>query len=102
MEARIWTWSWYIQTKVLRGELYEALDGLQYVRDRCCSDYWPSVAVTGPPVDGERKQSFGDRADGFARTVPASLDRAVVMEALRAQIDLYRLLAESVAVPARH
>ena len=32
MEARIWTWSWYIQSKVLRGELYEALDGLQYVR----------------------------------------------------------------------
>jgi hypothetical protein len=29
----MWTWSWYIQTKVLRGELYEALDGLQYVRD---------------------------------------------------------------------
>jgi len=34
MEARIWTWSWYIQSKVLRGELYEALDGLQYVRDQ--------------------------------------------------------------------
>ena len=34
MEARMWTWSWYIQTKIIRGELYEALDGLQYVRNQ--------------------------------------------------------------------
>src|SRR3990172_6702619 len=34
LEARVWTWSWYIQTKVMRGELYEALDGLQYIRDQ--------------------------------------------------------------------
>src|SRR6266542_3886017 len=33
LEARIWPWSWYIQSKILRGELYEALDGLQYVRN---------------------------------------------------------------------
>jgi hypothetical protein len=26
LEARLWTWVWYTQTKILRGEVYEALD----------------------------------------------------------------------------
>src|SRR6266498_1144295 len=31
-EARMWTWCWYVQAKILRGEVYEALDGLGYLR----------------------------------------------------------------------
>jgi hypothetical protein len=33
LEARMWTWTWYIQSKVLRGELWEAVSALNFVRD---------------------------------------------------------------------
>ena len=94
MEARIWTWSWYIQSKILRGELYEALDGLQYVRDRVL---FRLLAFHGDrrPAGGRRAESVvGDHAGAFARTVPAALDPAAVLGALRAEIDLYRRLAD--------
>jgi hypothetical protein len=94
MEARIWTWSWYIQSKVLRGELYEALDGLQYVRDQVRFRLL-AFGRGHRPASGRRAEAVvGDRADAFTRTVPVSLDAAAVMEALRAEIDLYRQLAD--------
>jgi hypothetical protein len=94
MEARIWTWSWYIQSKVLRGELYEALDGLQYVRDEVL---FRLLAFHGErrPAGGRRAEAVvGDHRDAFARTIPRSLDPATVLAALREEIDLYRVLAD--------
>jgi hypothetical protein len=94
MEARIWTWSWYIQSKVLRGELYEALDGLQYVRDQVL---FRLLAFHGErrPAGGRRAEAVvGDHRDAFARTIPRSLDPATVLAALREEIDLYRVLAD--------
>jgi hypothetical protein len=94
LEARIWTWSWYIQSKVLRGELYEALDGLQYVRDRVL---FRLLAFHGErrPAGGRRAEAVvGDHGDAFARTVPTSLDPASLVAALREEIDLYRRLAD--------
>jgi predicted nucleotidyltransferase len=94
LEARIWTWSWYIQSKVLRGELYEALDGLQYVRDQVL---FRLLAFHGErrPAGGRRAEAVvGDLGDAFARTVPTSLDPASVLAALREEIDLYRGLAD--------
>ena len=94
MEARIWTWSWYIQSKVLRGELYEALDGLQYVRDHVLFRLL-ALGRGDRPSGGRRAETVvGAHADAFARTVPIALGRSAVMEALRAEIDLYRLLAD--------
>ena len=94
LEARIWTWSWYIQSKVLRGELYEALDGLQYVRDQVL---FRLLAFHGElrPAGGRRAEAMvGQDGDAFARTVPTSLDPALVLAALREEIDLYRRLAD--------
>jgi hypothetical protein len=94
LEARIWTWSCYIQSKVLRGEIYEAMDGLQYVRDRVL---FRLLAFHGQrrPAGGRRAEAFvGDHGDAFARTVPKSLDPASVLAALREEIDLYRRLAD--------
>jgi hypothetical protein len=94
MEARIWTWSWYIQSKVLRGELYEALDGLQYVRDQVLFRLL-ALGRGDRPSGGRRAEvAVGAHADAFARTVPIALERSAVMEALRAEMDLYRRLAD--------
>jgi hypothetical protein len=98
MEARIWTWSWYIQSKVLRGELYEALDGLQYVRDQVLFRLL-AFGRGDRPAGGRRAEAVvGDHADVFARTVPIALERAAFLEALRLEIDLYRLLADPLLV----
>ena len=94
MEARIWTWSWYIQSKVLRAELYEALDVLQYVRDQVLFRLL-AFGRGDRPAGGRRAEAVvGDHADAFPRTVPIALEHAAVLEALRAEIDLYRRLAD--------
>ena len=88
------TFDWYIHSKVLRGELYEALDGLQYVRDQVL---FRLLALGGGdrPSGGRRAETVvGAHADAFARTVPSALERSAVMEALRVETDLYRRLAD--------
>jgi hypothetical protein len=75
-------------------EACEALDGLQYVRDQVLFRLL-AFGRGDRPAGGRRAEVVvGDRADAFARTVPVSLDAAAVMEVLRAEIDLYRQLAD--------
>ena len=94
LEARIWTWSWYIQTKVLRGELYEALDGLQYVRDRVLFRLL-AFHHGVRPAGGRRGEALvGVHADAFGRTVPVALEKSALLAALRAETGLYLELAE--------
>jgi hypothetical protein len=100
LEARIWTWCWYIQTKVLRGELFEALDGLQYVRDQVLFKLLAFQREVRPAGGRRAEAMVGAHADGFARTVPVALERSAVLEALRSEIALYLELAEPLL--ARH
>jgi hypothetical protein len=89
IEDRMWTWCWYIHAKILRGELYEALDGLQYVRDRVL---FRLVAFQhGTPPAGARRveAALGDREEAFGGTIAFAHDAAAVLSALRAEIDLY-------------
>ena len=93
IEDRMWTWSWYIQTKVLRGELYEALDGLQYLRD---SVLFKLLAIRrGERPSGARRVEarIGEWAHQFADTLPV-LSRESMMRALRASMTLYQMLAD--------
>src|SRR5262245_7151177 len=89
IEDRMWTWCWYIHAKILRGELYEALDGLQYVRDRVLFRLLAFQRGTRPSGARRVEDSLGEREAAFARTVPATLDSAAVLSALRAEIELY-------------
>ena len=94
-EARVWTWLWYGQTKVLRGEVYEALDMLGYLRDRVL---FPLLAATrGVRPSGSRRMEAltGDLAPLFERTV-ATHERSSALEALRATAELYELLADPI------
>ena len=92
-EARVWTWSWYVQTKILRGELYEALDGIGYMRVRVL---FPLLAMhNGERPAGARRAEgrMGIWAERFAATVPR-IDPDSMMDALRATLDLYVELAD--------
>ncbi len=93
IEDRMWTWSWYIQTKVLRGELYEALDGLQYMRDRVLFKLLALRRGEHPSGARRVEARIGEWTHQFADTVPV-LSRESMMEALRASMTLYQLLAD--------
>jgi hypothetical protein len=92
-EARMWTWSWYIQTKLLRGELYEVLDGLQYVRNNVLFSLL--ARHRGELASGARRveQRLGPWADRFTATVPA-LTQPSMLTALRETMRLYVDMAD--------
>ena len=89
IEDRMWTWCWYIQSKILRGELYEALDGLQYVRDRVLFRLLAFERGTRPAGARRVEAALGDRERAFAGTIPPAHDAAAVLSALRAEIAIY-------------
>jgi hypothetical protein len=92
MEARMWTWAWYIQSKVIRGELFEALDGIQYVRDRVL--FRLLAMRDGVALAGSRRAEarLGDLRERFDRTA-ARADRPELMVALAETVALYDELA---------
>lgn len=95
LEARMWTWVWYTHTKILRGEVYEALDALQFIRSRVL---FPLLAVTrGRRPGGSRRgeQLVGDLKEDFAATVAAP-SRAATMHALQKTVHLYLRLADPI------
>jgi hypothetical protein len=93
IEDRMWTWSWYVQTKVLRGELYEALDGLQYLRDNVLFKILALRREERPSAARRVEARTGVWTDQFADTVPV-LSRESTMKALQATVGLYQELAD--------
>ena len=92
-EARMWTWVWYTHSKILRGELYEALDALQYLRGNVLFVLLAETAGIRPYGSRRAEQHVGALGPLFARTVPA-LERDLVMDALRVTVELYLMLAD--------
>ena len=88
----MWTWAWYIQSKVVRGELFEALDGLQYVRDRVL--FRLLAMRDGVAFSGSRRAEarMGDLRERFDRTA-ARADRPELMASLTETVAIYDELA---------
>jgi hypothetical protein len=93
IEDRFWTWVHYGAAKIGRGELFEALDMLAFLRAR----------VLGPLIAQRR----GYRAQGVRRIEQLAPDLVPALQAavgdhmaagcaaaIRAAIDLYHLLRE--------
>jgi hypothetical protein len=93
MEARMWTWVWYTQSKILRGELYEAIDALNVLRA------WVVFRLTartaGVPYRAARfaEEVLGEHAQTVALTATGPAREALI-EGLRATVRLYLALAE--------
>ncbi len=93
MEARMWTWAWYIQSKILRGELWEAVSGLASVRDVVL---FRLLAISQEiRYRGARfaEEVVGEHAAAVARTL-GTLDKESLLEALRTTVGLYLELAD--------
>ena len=92
IESRFWTWIHYTATKIGRGELFEAVEAIGFLR----------VNVLGPLVlvkhaarpQGLRKLEFiasEEELEDLKKTIP-SYDSRDCVRALRSSVDLYRQL----------
>jgi hypothetical protein len=96
IEDRFWVWVHYFATKVARGELLEAVDGLAFLRGIALG---PLVAVaTGHRAQGVRRSET--RAGSWLPALYATVavpDRASCLAAIHAAVTLYRTLRHALA-----
>lgn len=93
IEDRMWGWVHYLAAKIARGELFEAIDGLGYIRARVLGPL--ILAERGAQPNGVRRieSAAPDCIDALRATLP-SHDAASCRRALDATIALYRVLRE--------
>jgi hypothetical protein len=100
LERRFWVWVHYTAAKIGRGELFDALHSLDYLR---CVVLGPlGLQQAGARPSGVRRVETA--APELARRLQATVskyDAADCLRALRACVDVYRWLrAESTANPS--
>ena len=91
IEDRFWIWVHYAGTKIARGELFEAIDFLSFLRGTVLGPL--ALARAGARPSGVRK--IETIAPAFAlelQQTVASHDAADCLRALRACVELYRSL----------
>jgi hypothetical protein len=100
LNQKFWPWCWYTFGKIVRGELWEAVDALHIIRTRTLV---PLIAwAAGFRLEGSRRlerQADADLLGRLAATI-ALPERAPLYAALRASIALYDTLR--VLVFSRH
>ncbi len=91
IEDRFWVWVHYAATKLARGELFEVLNFLGYLRSQVLGPL--ALAEAGAQPNGVRRleQRAASRADQLRATV-ARYDRHDAGRALQAAIAVYREL----------
>ena len=89
LEDRFWVWVHYLATKIGRGELFEAIDVLTFLRGRVLGPLL--LAANGHTPSGVRRleAAVPGVLDRLRGTAPIH-DRAEIVAALRQTIALYR------------
>lgn len=98
IEDRFWVWVHYAALKLGRGELYEAVDFLSFLRGQVLG---PLLALKyGKPPRGVRKlETFIHAEDSLAlQATLAPLEKQALARALHAAIKLYRRLRSTIPV----
>jgi RimJ/RimL family protein N-acetyltransferase len=94
IDDRFWIWVHYVAGKIARGELFEALDGLAFLRGRVLGPLALERAGARPSGVRRIERDAPDAARLLQATV-AVYDPADSVRALRACIELYRALRPS-------
>lgn len=93
IEDRIWPWVHYLTGKIARGELFDTLDGLGFVRARVLGPLL--LQLHGAPPNGLRRvEALAPGHLDALRATVAEHDAASCERALRATVALYRELRE--------
>ena len=101
IEDRFWGWVHYMATKIGRGELFDCLSALSFLRQRV---FGPLIALRhGQRPSGVRRiESFAPEAVPALEATLGSHDRIGCARAVRAAVDLYRELREAYPEIRRH
>lgn len=96
IEDRFWVWVHYLVGKIARGELFDVLDGLAFLRGRVLGPL--CLVEAGAPAHGLRRveQLAPERLPALRGTL-AGHDPASCRAALAASIDLYTALRARLA-----
>jgi hypothetical protein len=96
IEDRVWVWLHYGATKAARGEVFEAIDALAYIRARVLGPL--VLAMHNRPPHGVRRVEAVAGADmPLLLATLTGHDARGCLGGLRAAADLYRRLRESYA-----
>ena len=98
IEDRIWVWVHYVGSKIVRGEWFEAIDSLAFLRARVLG---PLAAMAeGRNARGVRhvERDLGRYVEGLRKTNP-SHDARSCARALRAVAEQYQALRARLAEP---
>lgn len=98
LEDRFWTWVHYAAAKLGRGELFEVLDFLTFLRGQALAPLALHLRGISPRGVRRLEQHAPDLLPAFAGTV-ASYDAADCARALVHCVDLYRRLRERLSQP---
>lgn len=96
LEQKFWTWCWYVFGKILRGELWEALDRLHEVRSLALVPLLDLAAER--PHEGYRRleRKLDPRTSSLLGATVPSLRPEALYAALRAEMVLFRELRATV------
>ena len=92
LDQRFWTWCWYVFGKIVRGELWEALDGVHTIRSHALLPLLDLAAER--PHEGYRRleRKLDPVTAGSLAATVASLRPEALYAALQAEISLFREL----------
>jgi hypothetical protein len=96
IEDRFWVWAHYAATKIGRGELFEALDFLAFLRGRVLGPILLARASARPNGVRRIEEVAPELARGLAETV-AEYDARDILRAACSAIAMYRTLRDRAA-----
>lgn len=99
IEDRFWIWIHYCATKLGRGELFEALDFLAFLRGQVLAPLAKVEAGKLPRGLRNLEKEIPHRLVDFCQTIAAKHDRYEIAQALQNSIIFYRQLRDAVNFP---
>jgi hypothetical protein len=102
IEERFWTWVHYAAGKIGRGELFEAIDVLAFLRRRVLGPLSLAASGGAPPAGLRRVEAAAPRFAAAMEATIAAYTPDSCVAALRAAIELYRELRATLAHGAVH
>jgi hypothetical protein len=98
MEDRFWVWMHYVADKIARGELFEVVDGLTFIRSRVLGPLVLAGAGAAPHGVRRIEVHAPREADRLRATIPTT-EVASCLAALAATVALYTELRDRIAPP---
>jgi predicted nucleotidyltransferase len=97
IEDRFWVWAHYVAVKIARGELFEAIDGLGFMRAAAIAPL-AVIGRTSKPSGVRRLETLVPELVPDLRTTVAIADRDDCLRALKASVQVYRTVRDNSGV----